>query len=193
LPLAVAALFLTPVSASAAALDVVNVGAPAINCAYNTACTITVNDSIGTFTPPGDGGAARLQSRTFVGQAPAPLAGKMGYLYRIDLTQATAPAAGNCVIAMQITFGPVVKGPYTASGMQDVYVVADGGLGSVGIASAKRTGRVVLFNFAAGGVCPGLSSYFFGLTSSRTTPVAGTAKLFYSAGGMPGTVDMRVP
>ena len=195
LPFAVAALFFAPVSAGATALDVVDVGAPAINCVFNVTCTVVVTDSIGNFTPPGDGGNARLQSRTYDGAAPAPLAGKKAYVYRVDMTMTTAPVASNCVTAMQITFGTIVKGPYKpGTSLTDVYVVTSGGLGSVGIASATRSaGGVVLLNFAGSGVCPGQTSYFFGLTSATTVPVTATAKLFYSLGGMPGTVPVRVP
>ena len=194
LPVAALALFCAPVSAGAAALDVVNVGAPAINCVYNTTCTITVSDSIGNFTPPGDLGTARLQSRTYIGAAPAPLAGKMGYEYRVDLTAVTAPTAANCVTAMQITFGTVAKGPYAPGGLHDVFVITSGGLGSVAVDTATHGGGgVVMFNFAGSGVCPGQTSFFFGLTSATTVPVLATAKLFYSLGGMPGVVPVRVP
>jgi hypothetical protein len=45
-------------AAQAAALSIVEVGAPAVNCAFNNAgspnCTVVVDDSVGTFTPPGD-------------------------------------------------------------------------------------------------------------------------------------------
>lgn len=182
-----------PVAASAGPLDVVNVGAPAINCVFNTTCTVTVTDSIGNFTPPGDGGNARLQSRTYDGVAPAPLAGKKAYVYRVDMTSVTAPLAVNCVNAVQFTFGPITKGPYTPGGLKDLFVVTSGGLGSVVVSNASRAGNVVIVNFAGGGVCPGQTSYFFGLASAGTVPAPSTAKLFYSLGGMPGTTAIRVP
>jgi hypothetical protein len=190
--LAGAALFLLPLSAKANVLNVVNVGAPAINCVFNVTCTVVVTDSVGNFVPPGDAGNARLQSRTYLGAAPAPLAGKMAYVYRVDLTAATTPLAVNCVTALQVTFGPVVPGPYTPGGLKDVYVVTSGGLGSIGIASATYAAGAVTFNFAGGGVCPGATSFFFGLASATTAPVPGTATLFYSAGGSATTAD-RVP
>ena len=71
----------TASAAQAAPLTVVNVGAPAINCVFSPtkipnapqpACSVVVNNSVGTFTPPGDQGDARLQSRTYPGVAPAP-------------------------------------------------------------------------------------------------------------------------
>src|SRR5580658_6145673 len=81
-------------AAQAAALSIVEVGAPAVNCAFNNAgspnCTVVVDDSVGTFTPPGDTGTARLQSRTYPGAPAAPAAGGMAYVYRVDLTSVQA-------------------------------------------------------------------------------------------------------
>src|SRR6185503_6902782 len=91
------ALTVVPALAFAAPLTVVNVGAPAVNCVFNTACTVTVNDSVGNFTPPGDNGPGRLQSRTYPGVAPAPAAGKLAYVYRVDLTSVLGLTAVTCV------------------------------------------------------------------------------------------------
>ena len=189
--LASAAFALSPLSAHAVPLSVVNVGAPAINCVFNTTCTVTVNDSIGNFTPPGDSGGGRLQSRAYIGVAPAPAAGDGAYEYRVDLTNVQGITAANCVTAMQLSFGPVVKLPYTPKGLFDVFVVTSGGLGSVGLASAIKTGAAIRFNFAAP-VCPGATSFFFGLASSHTVPAMAKARLFYSLGGS-ALVDVRIP
>lgn len=92
--IAAAGCFGTASAAQAAPLAIVNVGAPAINCVFSPtkipnasppACMVTVSDSVGTFTPPGDSGEARLQSRTYPGTAPAPAAGDMAHVYRVDL------------------------------------------------------------------------------------------------------------
>ncbi len=184
-----------PFMAQAAPLTVVNVGAPAVNCVYNTSCVVTVSDAVGYFTPPGDAGAARLQSRTYPGIAPAPAGGKFAYVYRVDMTQAKSIAADNCVTRMQIKFGPVVAEPYSPDAVGDVFVVTSGGLGSVVVATATKAGNVITFNFAdptTPGVCPGQTSYFFGLTSAKTQPIPGTAKLFFSLGGS-AAVEDRVP
>jgi len=86
--IAAAGLFGAASGAQAAPLSVVDVAAPAINCVFNAtpipnapppACQVVVNDSIGVFTPPGDIGVARLQSRTYPGTAPAPAAGDMDF------------------------------------------------------------------------------------------------------------------
>jgi hypothetical protein len=186
-----AALIALPASAQAA-LSVVNVGAPAINCVFNVTCIVTVNDSIGNFTPPGDSGNARLQSRTYPGTAPAPAAGKRAYVYRVDMTAVKGLTAESCVASLRIKFGPIVQEPYKPGQKNDMFVVTSGGLGSVGVASATAVGGTLTVNFAAGGVCPGQTSYFFGLTSATTVPVASTATLIYSPSGS-GSTAVRVP
>lgn len=187
-------------AAQAAPLTVVNVGAPAINCVFSPtkipnapppACSVVVNDSIGTFTPAGDQGDARLQSRTYPGVAPAPAAGDMGYIYRVDLTGVKGLTAANCVTKLALDFGQVVKLPYGPSGKSDVFVVTSGGLGSVDLASADQVGNTITFTFSQP-VCPGATSYFFGLASKKVHPVAGTATVSFSLGGSATTAD-RVP
>jgi hypothetical protein len=152
---------------------------------------VVVSDSVGTFTPPGDSGDARLQSRTYPGTAPAPAAGDMAYVYRVDLTSVQGAAAANCVTTLALDFGPALKLPYSPKGKFHVFVVTVGGLGSVDLASADRVGKTITFTFSKP-VCPGATSYFFGLASKSTHPVAGTATVSFSLGGSATTAD-RVP
>jgi hypothetical protein len=198
--IAAAGIFAAASGAQAAPLSVVDVAAPAINCVFNTtpipnvpppACQVVVNDSIGVFSPPGDIGAARLQSRTYPGTAPAPAAGEMAYVYRVDLTAVKGVTAANCVTKLALKFGPVVKLKYGPNGDSDIFVVTSGGLGSVKIASADQVGGTITFTFAAP-VCPGDTSYFFGLASKSMKPVAGKATVSFSLGGSTKTGD-RVP
>jgi hypothetical protein len=175
-------------AAQAAPLSIVKVGAPGYNCFFNIACTEVPNDSVGTFNLPADFNSARLQSRTYPGTAPAPAAGDMAYEYRVDLTSV---GGSNCVTKLALVFGPVVKLPYLPGARFDVYVVTSGGLGSVGLSSANQVGSTIIFTFAQP-VCPGATSYFFGLASKKLSPVAGTAKVFFSLGGSATTAD-RVP
>lgn len=181
---------LVPLSALAVPLTIINVGAPAVNCVFDTSCTVTVTDSIGNFTPPGDSGTARLQSRTYSGAAPAPAAGYMGYDYRVDLTAVKGITAANCVTKLRVDFGPVKKLPYSPKGLFDVFVITSGGLGSVGLSSADQTGNFITFTFSAP-VCPGATSYFFGL-AAKGGPVPGEARVYFSLGGGAVTDD-RVP
>jgi hypothetical protein len=199
--IAAAGIFGAALGAQAAPLTVVNVAAPGINCVFsptkipNTpppACSVIVNDSIGTFTPPGDSGEARLQSRTYAGTAPAPAAGDMAYVYRLDLTKVQGATAANCVTTLALDFGAVVKLPYGPNRSKfHVFVVTVGGLGSVDLASADQVGNTITFTFSQP-ICPGATSYFFGLASKKVNPVAGTATVSYSLGGSATTAD-RVP
>lgn len=198
--IAMTALFSVASGAQAAPLSVVDVAAPATNCVFNStpipnvpppACQVVVNDSIGVFTPPGDIGVARLQSRTYPGTAPAPAAGDMAYVYRVDLTTVKGVTAANCVTKLALKFGPVVKLQYGPSGDADIFVVTSGGLGSVKIASADQVGSTITFTFAQP-VCPRATSYFFGLASKSVNPVAGKATVSFSLGGSTKTGD-RVP
>jgi len=198
--IAAAACFGAASAVQAAPLTVVNVGAPAINCVFSPAqipnapppaCSVVVDDSIGIFKPPGDSGEARLQSRTHPGTTPAPAAGDMAYIYRVDLTTVHGLTSPNCVTMLALDFGPVVKLPYGPKGKVHVFVVTAGGLGSVGLASADQVGKRITFTFS-NPVCPGATSYFFGLASKSVKPVAGVATVFYSLGGSATTAD-RVP
>ena len=157
--------------AGAAPLTVVKVAAPDVNCVFETDCTVVVTDSVGNIALPNITGLARLQSRTFVGQAGAPGAGKTAYEYRVDLTQATAIGDVACVTALEVDFGPVTKLQYNKVGpADDVFVVTKGGLGTIGLASAEQNRNIITFTFnqpvcAADSSGPGQTSFFFGLAS----------------------------
>ncbi len=187
--MAAAAALGAPAPAHSAALIVVNVSAPQVNCVFNATCTITVNDSVGTLknTPLGDG--AFLQSRTYPGQPGTPGAGTTGYEYRVALNQAAGFT--ECLVGMVIDFGPVKKLTYPQNQPAHVFVVTQGGLGSVGIKSAEQDGNIITFTFSTS-LCAGQTSYFFGLAAT-TTPQSGSATLF--GFGQPALVqtDARMP
>lgn len=173
---------------------IVNVEAPAISCVFNTTCTVMVRDSIGDFTPPGDSGVAHLQSRTFNGEPETAAAGDLAFEYRVNLSDVqSAVSQPNCVTRIAFDFGKPEPLPYNgvAAGLFDVFVVTRGGLGSVDLATETRKGRTITLAFSQP-VCPGATSYFFGLTSRATAPVATTATLYYSLGGS-DAVAVRVP
>lgn len=177
-------------AACAASLSIVTVAAPDINCVFETDCTITVTDSSGTIPMPTITGTARLQSRTFTGMPGAPAAGKTGYEYRVDLTQAQPIAEFACVTDLEIDFGPVAKLNYDKDRpLEDVFVVTKGGLGVVGLLSAEQTGDSILFTFSQP-VCAGESAnttFFFGLASNNA-PVRTRAHV-----GVPGLLPVPVP
>ena len=75
-------------------------------------------------------------------------------------------------------------------------MITSGGLGSIGVASADKTGNVITFTFSKP-VCAGASagkgdtSYFFGLTGA-TAPKAVTARMQVTGGALI-QVPARVP
>jgi len=187
----------SPAMGQATPLKVVDVGAPAINCVFNTSCTIVVNDTIGAIPLSGITGSARLQSRTFTGAAGTPGAGKTGYIYRVDLTQAVGVVAIPCVSNLKLDFGPITKLPYVpGGGVEEVFVITSGGLGSIGVASADRVGNVTTLTFSKP-VCAGSSagkgdtSFFFGLAAPKV-PKPSTAQMQIT-GGTLVDVPARVP
>jgi hypothetical protein len=161
-----------PSITNAAELSVVKVAAPVINCVFETDCTIVVTDTIGEMDLPNATGTALLQTRTFIGKHGAPAAGKTGYEYRVDLTQAIAIGDVACVTSLEVDFGPVTKLQYNAAGpLDDVFVVTSGGLGTIGLRSAVQSDNVIAFTFSQP-VCavdtsgPGHTTFFFGLAST---------------------------
>src|SRR5262252_298106 len=126
---AAAVLALGVAAARAQPLTVVEVNAPAVNCVFHPACTITVSDSVGFIALPHLAAprTAFLQSRTFSGAAGTPAAGKAGYMYRISLTQAAGSA--DCQGGLVLNFGPALRLSYAPNQWADVFVITSGGLG----------------------------------------------------------------
>jgi hypothetical protein len=158
--------------ANAGQLNVVQVAAPAINCVYSASCTIVVSDSVGQLALANldNKNTAWLQSRTFTGAAGTPAAGKTGYEYRLDMTKASGSL--ECVAGLVINFGPITPLPYKNNATADAYVVTQGGLGTIGIASAEQDGDVITFTFskmlcASEPANPANTTFFFGLASAH--------------------------
>jgi hypothetical protein len=179
-------------------LDVVTVAAPAVNCVYSKSCTITVDDSVGQLALANldKPNSAWLQSRTFTGAADTPGAGKTGYEYRLDMTQASGSL--ECVAGFVINFGPITKLPFiNNTPPADVYVVTQGGLGTIGLASAMQSGDVITFTFDKL-VCASMpasaanTTYFFGLASAHP-PKGGTAGIFGTGNPPYYAVGARAP
>jgi hypothetical protein len=186
-------------AAQSASLNIVEVSFPAVNCVFNTTCTIMVSDTVGHIAMPylNAPNTAWLQSRTFTSAAGAPAAGKTGYMYRISLTQASG--SGDCLLGFVIDFGPIAKLPYkSGSPPADVFVGSlGGGLGTIGLASAEQDGDVITFNLKSP-LCVGASpsndatTFFIGLASANG-PKATTGGVFALGSPPYYEVDVRVP
>ena len=191
-----AGLALLPCAAQAQALKIVEVGAPAINCVFQTDCNIPVSDTSGNILIPSLApGTAWLQSRTFAGEAGAPGAGTTGYEYRISLTQASGDS--DCIIGFNLNFGPSKQLPYKDGQLADVYVVTSGGLGTIGLKSATRFDDVITFEFTAPLCAAGppdikRTTFFIGLAAAAA-PMHVTAQIVMIGTPPFYAVDARVP
>jgi hypothetical protein len=178
-------------------LNVVTVAAPAVNCVYSANCIITVTDSIGQL-PLGNLDApntAWLQSRTFTGAAGTPGAGKTGYEYRLSMVQASGSL--ECIAGIVINFGPIAKLPFKNNMPADGYVITQGGLGTIGLASAIQSGDVVTFTFdkllcASEPASAANTTYFFGLASVHP-PTTTSAGVFGTGNPPYYSVPARAP
>ena len=179
-------------------LKVVNVSAPSINCVFDPSCKVLVTDTTATIPLP-TAGTNFLQSRTFMGKPGAPANALYAYEYRIDLRNALGITYIPCITSMTIEFGPVVNAlDYNGDGEtgDQVYVVTSGGIGSIGLASAKKDNNKITFTFSSpvcsgGSPGAGQSTFFFGLVSTKA-PRSVTATVMETTGQV-HDVQARAP
>jgi len=191
-------------------LNYVFVSAPPINCVFDTSCITPVSDTTSRIPFPGWPANTPffLQSRAFDGTSGAPAAGLYGYEYRVDLdvpAKFTGPS-GECLYSVTIDFGSIVPMDFDGSGTKNpVYVITEGGIGTIAPDAVLQDGSQVTFVFAAEGdtglisqMCPGGDSFFIGLVSTQP-PTATTAIIDDTNGGYAQfgigeeTVGARVP
>jgi hypothetical protein len=192
-----AATVLISTSVSAGPLTVVEVAAPAINCVFSANCTITVTDSVGQLPLANlnQPNTAWLQSRTFTGAAGTPGAGKTGYEYRLDMTQASG--ALECIGGIVVNFGPISKLPYSNNQLADGYIITTGGLGTIKLGTVEQDADVITFNFkqfmcATEQKNAALTTFFFGLASVNP-PVAISAGVFATGNPPFFSIPARAP
>lgn len=144
--------------------------------------------------PPGVTGKATFETNTVLGSGSVPGSGKTGYAYRVDLSNARSALEAPCVTAVTIDMGPITQLKYDGNSPADVFVVNQGGTGSVGLYNAVRHGTATTFTFnqpLCAGETGGLAGYYFGVASVNA-PKAVSVML-----GWPGlegvTVDGRAP
>ena len=189
------ALALVTTLAQAGPLTVVQVAAPDVNCVFNAGCTITVSDTSGSIPLNFSAGSPFLQSRTFSGQPGTPAAGLTGYMYRVDLRSASGSV--DCLLGLVVDFGPPALLPYKPGVNAHVFVVTQGGLGSIGVKSAQQDGSVIEFTFDKP-LCVGIaansgpSTFFFGLASAKP-PHAISAGMWGYGNAAFISVDARAP
>jgi hypothetical protein len=193
---AVTAAFTASFSAQAQSLKIVEVNAPKVNCVFQTDCSVVVNDSTGNISLPflASPGTAWAQSRTYPGEAGAPGVGTTAYEYRLSMTQASGPG---CVLGFNLNFGPHKPLPYANNTPADIFVVTTGGLGTIGLKSAVRSGDVIEFTLtsplcADGPANVSKTTFFFGLASVNP-PMHVTATAFAIGDPAFFAVDARVP
>lgn len=147
-------------------MRVVNVQAPNVNFVFNPSGTIVVQDLSAKIWTSGF-----LQSRNFQGAAGAPAKGLWVYEYRVDLRNEVGILAIPSIFSVTVDIGPNVPLDFNGDKkLDDVFVITMGGMGTIGLASAVRTGNDVKLTFASpvdGGGSPGTgeSSFFFGIVS----------------------------
>jgi hypothetical protein len=187
----------------AANLNVVEVGAPAINCKFDTDCKITVSDIASKFSVPSLKGFGFLQSRTWpIGQPGTPGAKLYAYLYRVDVTQWQSDQSAvlfvPCVKELRLPFGPIAPLDYNGDGHKDqVFVITQGGLGSIKPATAVQNGNQIVFTFfppACGHVIPGKgqTTYFIGLASTQP-PQSVVAQVVHDVSPKPFDLKATAP
>ena len=156
-------------------LSIVNVQAPNVNFVFNPSGTIVVQDLSSKIWTNGF-----LQSRNFQGAAGAPAKGLWVYEYRVDLRNEVGILAIPFITSLTVDIGPNVPLDFNGDKKpDDVFVITKGGMGTIGLSSAVRTGNNVKFTFSSpvgGGGSPGTgqSSFFFGIVSKypRKTVIA---------------------
>lgn len=156
-------------------LSIVNVQAPNVNFVFNPSGTIVVQDLSSKIWSNGF-----LQSRNFQGASGAPAKGLYVYEYRVDLRNEVGILAIPSIFSLTVDIGPNVKLDFNGDKkLDDVFVITKGGMGTIALSSAVRTGNNVKFTFTSpvsGGGSPGTgqSSFFFGIVSKypRKTVIA---------------------
>lgn len=158
-------------------LNMVKVNYPDINCFFNTTCVASPTDTSSPITVAGANGSGFLQTRIYQGQSNAPTAGLHAYVYRVSL-EGVSNATGKIptFTSFTINFGQIVESfDFNKDGQtgDQIFVISEGGLGSVAPSEAIYDGNTITFRFnnprlgGGGQSSKGQTSFFFGLVSKN--------------------------
>ena len=168
------------------------------DCLFGDQCqTARAAKQVSTITlPAGVTGTATFETNTVLGSGSVPGSGKTGYAYRVDMSKAVSGEEVACVTDVTVELGPITQLKYDGNLLADVFVVTQGGLGTVNIYSAVTTGNLTTFTFdrplcAGDGTNPGLASFYFGVASIHP-PKPVSVNLGWP-GLVPISVDARAP
>lgn len=164
-------------------LQIAQVRAPDVNFLFSEDGQVEVTDSVGEIVLDPMAGAGFLQSRIWPpGDKGTPGEALTAYLYRISLTETIEGDGSSGVSALSLPFGAVEPLDYSGKGEPtEVFVVVEGGLGTVGPSGAEHLDGTITFTFDppvrfGNGKEQGESSFFFGL-ASEGPPTQVTATL----------------
>ena len=190
--------FAGDIAAPKTVLDIVEVSSPAINCIFDTDCTVTVTDTADVLLLNGMSGNGTLQSRTLpIGEAGTIGAGLYAYLYRIELVNQASTTDIACATSLSLDVGPITPLNYDGvGGVEDIYVVTSGGLGNTAPTRVTKAGDKITFTFdpliCTGNKAPnGDHSFFFGFASAF--PAQNVQAEVTDRDGMTYTLNARAP
>ncbi|MFI9291668.1 M64 family metallopeptidase [Streptomyces gardneri] len=174
------------------ALRTADVTSTIIECVFDPSGTAVPNDNAAAIRIAGATGAGSLQSRLY----PRGVAGSLGagtypYEYRVDMTPVSGPLPASAVRTLSLDFGPVSRVDYDGTGGSDLFVIAQGGPGTVRPVSATQRGSRLTIDFGTPGVAAGNSSFFLGLTSDH--PPRDTTAQITDGAGNTHTLATRAP
>lgn len=168
-----------------------------VYCLFDSTCRAREEVTTADIPIPARG-PNTLETRTLTGSRGSAAAGLYVYQYRVDLRHAVGLTRIPCLTSLSLSFGPVVNTlDFDSNGKagDEVFVVTQGGAGSIGLDSAEKAGNVITFQFsspvcAGGRPDNGWSTHFFGLVSTK--PPGPTTATLRDSNGKTYEADARV-
>ncbi|MEV4431102.1 M64 family metallopeptidase [Streptomyces sp. R-07] len=163
-----------------------------IECVFAPSGAPVPNDIAPAIQIAGATGSGSLQSRLYPhGVAGSVGAGRYPYEYRVDMTPVSGPLPAAAVRTLSLDFGPVSRINYDGTGGSDLFVITQGGPGTVRPTSVTQRENRLTIAFGAPGVAAGNSSFTIGLTSDH--PPRDTTAQVTDGAGNTHTIATRAP